>query len=152
MSASTICAIHCVAMPFALSFLPLVGVSFLAHGTFELVMIAIALVIGTLSLGSSYRIHGRLNPILMMASGVTILIFNFVGHEAHGGLVETLHPYLAGLGGLMVAAAHRVNMKLCASCEVCVHDHEHEDAHAHAHTHEHREIAPVIEPVPDPVD
>jgi hypothetical protein len=126
MSASTICAVHCVALPFALSFLPVLGVGFLAHGTFEIVMISLSFVIGVVSLGSSYRVHGKLNPILMMISGVVILIFNFVGHASHSALAETLHPYIAGLGGLMVATAHRINMKLCSSCDVCVHDHAHD--------------------------
>lgn len=140
MSASTICAIHCVALPFALTFLPVFGIGFLAHGTFEIVMISISLLIGSISLGSSYRVHGRLNPILMMISGVSILLFNFFGHGSHIGLAETLHPYLAGFGGLMVAAAHRVNMKLCASCDICAHDHAHEESTV---LHESHDLAEV---------
>jgi hypothetical protein len=143
-SASTICAIHCALMPFALSVLPVLGLGFLAHGAFELGMIIASAIIGTVSLVSSYRLHQRLNPILIMASGALVLLFNFFGHGSHSPLIETLHPYLAAFGGLMIATAHRINMKLCRSCEVCAHDHVHDEVtgeiiHVHddACTHEH---------------
>lgn len=123
-SASTICAIHCAAMPFLFSVLPVLGLGFLSHGTFELVMILLSALIGAVSLGTSYRLHQRWNPILLMVSGALIMLFNFFGHESHSALAETLHPYLAGFGGLMIATAHRINMKLCDSCEVCVHEHD----------------------------
>ena len=74
-----------------------------------------------LSLGSSYKVHRRLNPILMMISGGVILLFNFFGHESHSDLMESLHPYIAAFAGLMIASAHWVNMRLCSSCEVCAH-------------------------------
>lgn len=121
-SASTICAIHCAAMPLLLSVLPTLGLGFLAHGTFEIIMIVTSIMIAAITLGSSYRIHRRLNPILMMISGGMILIFNFVGHESHSELIETLHPYIAAFAGLMIASAHWVNMRLCKHCEVCEHD------------------------------
>lgn len=124
-SASTICAIHCVATPLLLSVLPALGLGFLAHGTFEMVMIATSIVIAAVSLGSSYRIHRKLNPILMMISGGMILVFNFVGHDSHSETIEMLHPYIAAFAGLMIAGAHWINMRLCRSCEVCEHDHEH---------------------------
>ena len=99
--------------------------SFLAEGTFELAMIATSILIAAISLGSSYRVHRKLNPILMMISGGVILVFNFFGHESHSELMETLHPYIAAFAGLMIASAHWVNMRLCSSCDVCAHDHEH---------------------------
>ena len=121
-SASLICAVHCAVLPLAITILPLVGLGFLAHGAFELGMILLSILIGTLSLGTSYRLHRRLNPILMMISGGVILLFNFIGHESHSELAETLHPYIAAIGGLMVVAAHRVNMKLCSACDRCAHE------------------------------
>ena len=125
LSASTICAIHCAAMPLMLSALPTLGLGFLAEGAFELAMIATSIIIAAVSLGSSYRVHRKLNPILMMISGGVILVFNFFGHESHSPLMETLHPYIAAFAGLMIASAHWVNMRLCSSCDVCAHDHDH---------------------------
>ncbi|MEO6048717.1 MAG: MerC domain-containing protein [Candidatus Kapaibacterium sp.] len=132
-SASTLCAIHCVAMPLLLSTLPAIGLGFLAHGTFELVMIAVSITIAAISLGGSYKLHRRLNALMMMASGGMLLVFNFFGHESHAPLIETLHPYIAGFAGLMIASAHWINMRLCTSCERCEHDHAHDHAHDHQH-------------------
>ncbi len=124
-SASTICAIHCAAMPLLLSILPALGLGFLAEGTFELVMIATSIGIAAISLGTSYRVHRRINPILMMISGGMILVFNFFGHDSHSELMEMLHPYIAAFAGLMIASAHWVNMRLCSNCEVCEDGHDH---------------------------
>lgn len=120
-SASVLCAIHCAAMPLALAVLPLAGAHVLFDGTIELVMIAISATVGAVSLGSSYRVHRRLNPLLIMGAGATILVANFMGHDAHSELTETLHPYIAAAAGVMIATAHRINMKLCAACERCEH-------------------------------
>lgn len=130
MSASTICAVHCLALPFLLSVLPAIGLGFLGGHTFELIMIATSITIAAVSLGRSYTVHGKLNPLMMMISGAVLLVFNFVGHESHTPLVETLHPYIAGFAGLMIASAHWINLRLCKHCEVCVHDHDHQHPNA----------------------
>ena len=129
-SASLLCAVHCALLPLALVLLPLAGAHILLDGSIELVMIVVSATVGVASLGSSYRVHRRLNPILMMAAGATILIANFAGHDSHSALIETLHPYIAAVGGIMIAFAHRINMRLCADCERCAGDHDH-GSHAH---------------------
>jgi hypothetical protein len=86
-------------------------------------MIGLSIVVGAVSLGSSYRTHRTLNPLLMMMSGAVVLVFYVIGPESHSALAETLHPYLGGLGGMMILFAHRVNMRLCASCRSCAHEH-----------------------------
>jgi hypothetical protein len=138
-SASTLCAIHCAAMPFVVSVLPALGLGFLGGGAFELAMIAVSIIIASFSLGSSYRVHGKLNALMVMTSGGMLLVFNFFGHESHSALVETLHPYIAAFAGLMIASAHWINMRLCKSCEVCEHDHDHThgDGHEHSGAHVH---------------
>jgi hypothetical protein len=125
-SASFLCAIHCAAVPLVLTILPLAGAHVLLDGSFELVMIVISATVGIVSLGSSYRVHRRLNPLLMMSAGATILIANFMGHDGHSHAAETLHPYIAVVAGLMIATAHRINMRLCASCETCEVEHDHD--------------------------
>ena len=122
-SASLLCAVHCAILPLAMTVLPLLGVGFLAHGGFEVAMVALSVVIGVLSLGRSYRIHRRLNPIFMMIAGAVILGFNLLGHSSHNETLEALHPFIALLGGIMIISAHRVNMKLCSSCARCEHEH-----------------------------
>lgn len=127
-SASLICAIHCAALPLAFTILPLAGAHVLLDGPFELIMIVISATVGIVSLGSSFRVHRKVNPLLMMAAGATILVANFVGHEGHSHTAETLHPYIAVVAGLMIASAHRINMRLCASCQTCEIEHDHDAA------------------------
>lgn len=146
-SASTLCAIHCAAMPFLLSILPAIGLGFLANSGFEIGMIATSIIIGAVSLGSSYRLHRKLNALMIMASGSMLLLFNFFGHESHSHLTETLHPYIAAAAGLMIASAHWINMRLCDSCDRCAHDHDHDHAHGHDHQHHHAHHADVAAPL-----
>ena len=127
MSASLLCAVHCAALPLALVVLPLAGAHILLDGTIELVMIVVAATVGVAGLGSSYRVHRRLNPLMMMAAGAAILIANVVGHDSHAVTTESLHPYIAAVGGMMIAFAHRINMRLCDDCERCAHDHTHDE-------------------------
>lgn len=131
-SASLICAIHCSALPLALTILPLAGAHVLLDGSIELVMIVVSAVVGILSLGSSYRVHRQINPLLIMAAGATILIANFVGHDSHSHLAEALHPYIALVAGLMIATAHRINMRLCTACETCEIEHDHDATPRHS--------------------
>lgn len=121
-SASVLCAVHCAIVPLAITVLPLLGVGFLAHGAFEVSMIALSVAIGVLSMGRSYRIHRQLNPIFMMIAGAMILLFNLLGHSTHDETLEMLHPFIALLGGIMIISAHRINMKLCSSCTRCEHE------------------------------
>jgi hypothetical protein len=123
-SASLLCAVHCALLPLAMTVLPLLGIGFLAHGSFEIAMIALSITIGVLSLGRSYRIHRRLNPIFMMGAGAILLLFNLLSHQTHDHTLEALHPFIALLGGIMIISAHRVNMKLCRNCTRCEHEHE----------------------------
>ncbi len=124
-------------MPFVISILPAIGLGFLGGHLFELIMIGTSISIAAISLGSSYRVHRRLNPLMMMVSGALLLVFNFVGHESHTELAETLHPYLAAFAGLMIASAHWLNMRLCKQCDACDHSHDHDEAEHQAHDHHH---------------
>lgn len=118
-SASTLCAIHCLALPLLISILPAIGLGFFVETPFEGVMIATSITIAAISLGSSWRLHRRWNALMMMTSGALLLIFNFLGHESHAPVIETLHPWIAGLAGLMIASAHWINLRICRSCTAC---------------------------------
>ncbi|MGH8115222.1 MAG: MerC domain-containing protein [Rhodanobacteraceae bacterium] len=49
-TASFACAVHCVALPFVLALLPLVGLGFLAGHTFERVFVACAALLASASI------------------------------------------------------------------------------------------------------
>ena len=54
MIASTLCAIHCALVPFAVTTLPLWGLEFLSDPLTEIIMLGIALILGFSSLSVSY--------------------------------------------------------------------------------------------------
>ncbi|MBG6234053.1 hypothetical protein IWX76_000608 [Pedobacter sp. CAN_A7] len=114
MTASIACAIHCAALPLIITFLPLVGLEFLANIWVEMVMICLSLLIGAWSLISSYSRHENLTPILVLITG---FLFIATGHF----ILEQMEPVLVPLGGFTIAAAHYINWKLN---RVCGHEHK----------------------------
>ena len=109
---SAACALHCLLMPVVITFLPLIGIGFLAEGTFESVMIGVALAIASLSLAWGIRVHGRRDLILLIPAAA--LLFGY-GHLFSGDA----HWVLMALGGCALAIGHFVNRRLCKTCPDC---------------------------------
>jgi len=73
-AASVACAIHCAILPLILSSLPLFGINIINNGSFELFMIALAMVIGVYSLWHGYKKHHhKFYPVAMFALGILLL-------------------------------------------------------------------------------
>lgn len=111
MTASTLCAIHCALLPVCLTVLPLLGLEFLASESVEVTMIAVSVILGTLSLSLSYRKqHHKLLPFLVLFTGFSCIA------AGHFSGITFLEPVLIPLGGFIVAAAHLLNWKLNKTC------------------------------------
>ncbi len=148
-SASTICAIHCAAIPVILLFLPLIGLEFITDPFIEIALIGLSLIVGVYTLTRGYlRHHRRVYPIVLFITGLAIIaIGHFAfGHELHEGevpeidAIAVLGAVIIPLGAIMIAIAHYMNRKMCLSCKVD-HDHEHNDdpSQKHSHIHHHHE-------------
>lgn len=112
-TASTLCAIHCAALPFVITVLPMWGMGFLANEAVEITMIAISLVLGVWSLSSGYRKqHQRITPILVLILGFICIAFG------HFSGLEALEPVLIPLGGFTIAVAHYINLRLLKTCPI----------------------------------
>lgn len=109
MTASIACAIHCAALPFLITTLPLWGLNFLADSWVEITMICLSLMIGIWSLASSYPKHRKLSPVLVLTIG-----FVMIGSGHY--LFHELEAILIPLGGLTIASAHLINWKYSRSC------------------------------------
>ncbi|WP_316794054.1 MerC domain-containing protein [Pedobacter frigoris] len=109
MTASIACAIHCAALPFFITTLPLMGLGFLAHSWVELTMIGISLIIGIWSLSSSYPKHKKIVPVLVLIIG-----FLLIGSGHY--VIHELESVLIPLGGFTIAFAHFINWKYSRSC------------------------------------
>jgi hypothetical protein len=108
------CAVHCVLIPFVVTLLPLLGLGFLKHSAFEVVMVVIAVSLATLSLCWGSRIHGKKRTLFFVLGAVILFI---AGHEAP----FSYHWTLMGLGGLCLVGGHLLNRRLCRSCQDCSH-------------------------------
>ena len=88
--------------------LPLIGLEFLADHAFERGFVMFACVLALLSLVSGYRHHHRPMPLLLALPGMALLIIGVTFAESYS---IALHSTLVTCGGLLLAAAHFVNLR-----------------------------------------
>ncbi len=113
---SWVCAAHCLAMPFIISFLPLLGISFLAHEGIEYVIIGFSIVVALITLLPAYfRQHRKIRTLLLYVSGICFVIFADMLFEE--SLSAKIIFVLIGAG--LVSSAHFINRILCRNCRVC---------------------------------
>lgn len=106
-TATSLCALHCILLPVLLPFLPLLGLSFLASHEWEHIFLFLTAVLGTVALLSGYkRYHKRLYPFYLLYLGIALY---WIKHD-YSAAVET---YFIVAGGSLIVAAHFVNIKLC---------------------------------------
>ncbi|HVF61754.1 MAG TPA: MerC domain-containing protein [Thermoanaerobaculia bacterium] len=107
------CALHCLAMPLVLTFLPLASTAFrLDHGVERLLVGASAL-LGSASLCWGFRRHRRHGVLLLLAVALAAIA---------AGLLATHEPWEAALvtaGTAVLAAGHLLNRRLCRACSTC---------------------------------
>lgn len=108
-TASIACAVHCAALPLVITYLPLIGLEFLANAWVEIGMIVLSLMIGTMSLSASYKKHKNALPVLVLIIGFGLIA---TGHF----LLHELESVLIPLGGFTIAGAHYINWKLSRVC------------------------------------
>ncbi len=111
--ASSLCAIHCIALPYFLTILPLVGFSFLASPRFELFMIVSALSIGTISLGLGARHHRKFYLLFLLLFAAVLF---YMAHDFE----EPTHSFVMAAGGICLAIGHVLNRRLYQSCTHCL--------------------------------
>ena len=128
MTASVLCAIHCAIVPILITFLPLVGLGFLANPLLEWSMIIFAFFIGVYAIGLSYaKTHHKPLPVFLLIGGFVIII---IGHVFVSGWHEAL---VVPVGGLMIATAHFFNFRYSGSCRQRGHSSYHLGDSQHKH-------------------
>jgi MerC mercury resistance protein len=102
---SLACAIHCAVLPLLVASLPIFGFNIIHNRAFELIMILIALSIGSISLVHGYRKHhNRLLPIVFFCFGFVLLIAKQYWHEHEMKLL----PFAV----ICICIAHLTNLRL----------------------------------------
>jgi hypothetical protein len=114
MRASTLCAVHCVAVPLLLTLLPFGGLMWLKSSSLEAGIIGSSVLLAVAAHTRGFRIHGRCAPAVICASGIALIVLcRFF--EDRGAWIGSF----AALAGLTIAASHWLNHRLCNSCAVC---------------------------------
>ncbi len=115
-TASFLCAIHCALMPFIITMLPLLGLSFLASEPVEWTLILSSATLGTLSLCAGFREHKSRRVFGVLGMALALLVAGRIFHEHHVGYWG---PVFMVLGGFSMMGAHLLNHSLCRSCRKC---------------------------------
>ena len=104
---SSLCAVHCLALPVVVPLLPLIGSTFFAQLWFERTILCISLIIGGVALLSgALKYHGRFYPLGLLASGGAIYWFKDIFGESG-------EPFTIAIGALLIVAGHWINIRLC---------------------------------------
>lgn len=115
-SASLICAVHCILFPIMLIIMPVIGSTFLYSHSVEKVFLLFSLLLASFSLCIGFKEHHSHSLLggLLVASG-----FLITGQFLyHGYLFGRL--MVAG-GGFILASLHFINIRLCEQCNRCDH-------------------------------
>src|SRR4051794_30682436 len=114
-TASLACAIHCALLPLFFTSLPILGVNIIENKIFEILMVVVAFLVGSISLYHGFkRHHHRFLPIVVFCLGFFFLVMKlfFVQYEN-----SLLVPAVAG-----IIFAHLINYKACQ-----LHKHGHKE-------------------------
>lgn len=112
-TATSLCALHCILLPVILPALPLLGVGFLADHVWEHVFLILTAILGSIAMFSGFkRYHRKLYPFYLLMLGIVVY---WQKHD----FSEAVQPYFIVIGALLIVSAHFINIKLCNSCKPC---------------------------------
>ena len=114
---SALCIAHCIAMPFIVAYLPLLGMEFLAEETTHQTLVFVMLIIAATSFIPGYRVHRKRHVLAWMAVGLGSLFFAAFGADKMLG--EAWETPFTLLGGACLVVAHLKNRTFCRLCSVC---------------------------------
>lgn len=124
--AATLCAIHCMAMPFIFVFLTLYSLQFAANPIIEFSFIAASILIGVFTFRHGYyKHHGRIYPFFMFMTGLVIVLTGHFVLDAHSHADREFPAaaLIAPIGAMIIGLAHYFNRKLsknsCAASHSC---------------------------------
>lgn len=130
MAASIGCAIHCIATPLVVGYLPAAGAAFLTDRSFHVGAMIVCWFIGVATFVPGWRRHGKLSPVVTGGLGLTaISLATLLAPECcaegccpHSVATASATP-LPGLpvfahiaGGLLLATGHLLNHRQRCQC------------------------------------
>ncbi len=106
---STICIVHCLAMPFVIAVLPLAAFTVGGDGHFHALMLWFVVPTSVLGFGLGARVHRRVDIVALGVAAIAVLAAAALwGHAAWEPSVEV---FVNVGGSLLLAAAHWWNFR-----------------------------------------
>lgn len=109
-AASSICLVHCLAMPFVIGFLPLLGLQFLQGHFAHVVLAFFVLTFALFAIVPGFLKHRNNGVLLFMSSGLAMVLFATFGAGALFG--ESWEVPLITVGNLFLVGTHMRNRAL----------------------------------------
>lgn len=108
-AASLLCAVHCALLPVLLGLVPALGLKIGGWVDFDQAFVVFASLLGATTLTLGYRRHRAFHAWMLLVPGL-LLVWgaSFTPLHAHG----LAHTVMMTLGGLALAGAHLVNLRL----------------------------------------
>ena len=115
---STLCLLHCLAVPVLVSVVPVFATFALADERFHLALVALVVPTSVIALCLGCRLHKSRRILICGFAGVFVLVVAAIlGGQYLGEIGETV---LTVLGASVVALAHWFNFRACWACD-CEH-------------------------------
>ena len=108
-AASFLCALHCALLPLALALMPTLGLSMGGWVDIDQAVTVFATLLGCTTLAIGWRRHRAFRAWMLLVPGLVLVwVGAFSPLHDHG----PLHAGLMTVGGLMIAGAHLLNLRL----------------------------------------
>lgn len=117
---SGVCMLHCLALPIALTLLPIVNITLISETAFHLILLLFIVPVSIIALAIGCRQHKDKITLVLGTIGLGILIFTALfGHGLFGLTGERI---VTSFGGIILACAHIQNYRCCRRHD-CNHEH-----------------------------
>jgi MerC mercury resistance protein len=111
---STICIVHCLAVPVLVAVLPIAAITLGNDGHFHGLMLWLVVPTSVVGFGLGFRLHGRPQILFIGAVGVLVLATAALwGHRAWSGAFEVS---VSVAGSVTLALAHWMNFREVRRC------------------------------------
>jgi hypothetical protein len=106
---SVLCAVHCAVVPLLVALLPAMGLGLFGGADIDQMVAVFATVLGVTSLSVGFRRHRAFRAWALLLPGLAMLwAGSFTDLHDH----STSHALLMVAGGLLIAGAHFLNLRL----------------------------------------
>lgn len=108
-AASFLCAVHCALLPLALALLPALGLKFGGWIDIDQAFVIFATLLGLTTMTLGYRRHRAFRAWALLLPGLALV---WLGAFTHLHDHTLTHAAIMTAGGLLLAGAHLLNLRL----------------------------------------